>query len=220
MHRHYLGLFAAMLSVSACADSRMENLNPMTWWGGEAASGEARPADAFARGQTAGEMMGQTAPMPGAMMGQAGQVTAGERAFVIAAAQGNVAEIQAGELAQQRTTSQPVRQFAQRMIRDHTQANQQLMQIASRYGITPPSTPGPADQAAYQTLQQLSGAAFDRQYLEQQFGAHVTQHAMYETVADRAQTPDVRAYAQRTAPIIQQHIDMLRSMRPVAVSGL
>jgi putative membrane protein len=229
MHRHYLGLFAAMLSVSACADSPMGSLNPMTWWGGEAASGAARPADAFARGQTTGEMMaqttpmpgsGQATPMPGAMMGQAGQVTAGERAFVVAAAQGNVAEIRAGELARQRTTSQPVRQFAQRMINDHTRANQELMQIASRHGITPPSTPDPADQAAYQTLQQLSGTAFDRQYLEQQYGGHVTQHAMYETAADRSQTPDIRAYAQRTAPIIQQHIEMLRSMYPQAVSGL
>lgn len=214
MRRHHLGLLAVMLSVSACAsDSSMAWMNPMTWGGGsEAASGEARPADAAAS-------MGQTTSMPGATMGQMG-LSAGERAFIIAAAQGNMGEVQVSELAQQRTTSQPVRQFAQRMIRDHTQANQELMQIASRYGITPPSTPGPAEQAAYQTLQQLSGAAFDRQYLEQQFGAHVTQHAMYETVADRAQTPDVRAYAQRTAPIIQQHIDMLRSMRPAAVSGL
>jgi putative membrane protein len=129
-------------------------------------------------------------------------------------------EVQASELARDRTSSQSVRQFAQRMINDHTQANRELMQIASRYGITPPSTPGPAEQAAYQTLQQLSGAAFDRQYLDQQFGAHVTQHAMYQVAADRAQASDLRAYAQRTAPIIQQHLDQLRSMRPQAVSGL
>ena len=206
MRRHHLGLFAAMLSVSACSsDSSMAWMNPMTWGGGsEASSGAATTPSYGAYGAT----MGQTS------------LSAAEHAFIIAAAQGNMGEIQASQLAEQRTTSQSVRQFAQRMVKDHTQANQELTQIASRYGITPPSTPGPAEQAAYQTLQQLSGAAFDRQYLDQQYGAHVTQHAMYETAADRAQAPDLRAYAQRTAPIIQQHIDQLRSMRPAAVSGL
>src|SRR5438876_3769526 len=47
----------------------------------------------------------------------------GERAFVTKALEGNEAEVQLGQLAQQKSQSDDVKQFAQKMVADHTQMN-------------------------------------------------------------------------------------------------
>ena len=47
-----------------------------------------------------------------------------DQSFVSEAMQGNMAEVQLAQLAQQKSQSQDVKQFAQKMANDHTQMNQ------------------------------------------------------------------------------------------------
>ena len=44
-----------------------------------------------------------------------------------------------GQLALQKGTSPQVKQFAQRMVTDHTQANQELMQLAKTQNLDLPT---------------------------------------------------------------------------------
>ncbi|MBE9181102.1 DUF4142 domain-containing protein [Oculatella sp. LEGE 06141] len=144
----------------------------------------------------------------------AASITALDREFALMAAQGNQAEIRTSQLALQRATSDDVRAFAQQMIQEHTQANQQLQQIASQRGINLPADPGPLNTAIEQQLAQLSGEEFDRAYMEAQTNAHMRTVALFRTQIGQGQDEGLRAYASQLLPNIEQHYQMASQMTP------
>jgi putative membrane protein len=112
--------------------------------------------------------------------------------FVQRAVEKNMAEIELGRLAQGRATDPQVREFAQMMVQDHTESLSQLRQSAQRANIT--FTERLSDDAVElrQRLQGLSGAEFDREYMQAMVEAH---EEMHDLVEDRADRVDHRADA-------------------------
>src|SRR3712207_6180618 len=80
--------------------------------------------------------------------------------FAMAAAMGGMEEVEMGRLAAEKGASDEVRQFGQRMVDDHSKANQELMQIASSKGMTLPAALDAKHQADMQKVSALSGEAF------------------------------------------------------------
>jgi putative membrane protein len=93
------------------------------------------------------------------------KLTAADRQFVKKAAQGGLAEVQLGQLATEKAESPEVKQFGQRMVDDHTKANDKLKQVASDEGVTVPDKLNAKDAATKARLEKLSGKAFDRAYM-------------------------------------------------------
>ena len=84
------------------------------------------------------------------------------RHFIIVASIGNLQEASAGQLAVQKAKRADVRSFAQMMVKDHGQAEQQLLQLAKTegYNIPPAATGGiQPDPAAIAHLHQAAVAA-------------------------------------------------------------
>jgi putative membrane protein len=186
------------------------------------------PPQAGQAGQSSQQARTNVARQPGGqqtlsgttgMSGTSGmmQLSAAEQAFVIDAAQGGMAEVELGRLAESRGASAQVRDFGRMMVQQHTQANSELMAIAQRLGITPPTSLPPSAQAAQMRLQTAQGQDFDRQYVEQQAAAHLEQRALFQFAANNAQNPDLRGFAQKTLPVIERHIDQLRTISPTAM---
>src|SRR5689334_15410130 len=100
---------------------------------------------------------------PGGKMA-ANRMTA-DSTFVTKAAQGGMAEVKLGNLAKEKAESPDVKNFGQTMVTDHTKAGDELKQIASSKNITLPTDIDAKDQAKYDRLSKLSGAAFDRAYM-------------------------------------------------------
>src|SRR5581483_10268084 len=90
---------------------------------------------------------------------------AADRQFVKKAAEGGLAEVQLGQLATEKAASPEVKQFGQRMVDDHTKANEQLKQVASDEGVTIPDKLSAKDAATKARLEKLSGKAFDHAYM-------------------------------------------------------
>jgi putative membrane protein len=144
--------------------------------------------------------------------GSAAQLSAPDRNFVENAARAGLDEVQDARLAEQKATSTDVKQFASRMMSDHTQANQELMQIAATKGITAPRTATRAEERKMESLRKLSGAQFDRQYAKEQVEDHEKTVALFRKESEAGQDSELKAYAQKYLPKLQQHLQMAESL--------
>lgn len=131
--------------------------------------------------------------------------------FVNKASAGNLAEVSLGQLASQKG-SPAVQQLGQRLAQDHSKANQQLAQIAGQMGVAMASGMMPEHQATAQQLSQLSGPAFDRQYLSAMLKDHQKDIAEYERFAAQTDNQQLRQYAINQLPILRTHLQMVQSL--------
>jgi putative membrane protein len=138
-----------------------------------------------------------------------------DREFLRLAYQGNNAEIQTSRLALERSQNDDIREYAQRMITEHTRANEQLTRYATQQNIQLPSERvDPLSQAIAARLGQLSGDAFDQAYIDAQANAHLRAIALYRTQISQGQTQGLRTYASQLLPSIEQHYEMASEMLP------
>lgn len=136
-----------------------------------------------------------------------------DRQFMSKAAQGGMAEVELSRIALQRSKSNEVKQFAQRMIQDHSQANAQLSQLAQQKGVTLPKQLDAQHKQIRARLQRLSGSNFDREYMSVMNNDHVKTVALFQSATQQAQDPDVNTFANNTLPKLQGHLQMVQTMR-------
>ncbi|WP_149540250.1 DUF4142 domain-containing protein [Siccirubricoccus phaeus] len=125
--------------------------------------------------------------------------------FLMQAASGGAGEVALGQMAQRYSSNPAIQQFAAQMERDHSAVNEQLLALARSKGVTPPTALDPGRVNANRQLAQLSGPAFDQQYMLQQVQDHQLQAALYQQQALNGMDPDVKAFATRYLPVIQAH---------------
>ncbi len=92
-------------------------------------------------------------------------LSAADHRFINEAAQGGLAEVELGQLAVQKATSDDVKKFGQRMVDDHSKANDKLKELAASKGINLPQAPNAKQEAAKDRLSKLSGDQFDKAYM-------------------------------------------------------
>ena len=154
---------------------------------------------------TTGQGQSTTSPNQNAL-------SASDKQFVTEAAQGGIAEVQLGQLALRRAASNEVKQFGQRMVRDHTQANNQLKQLAAQKGITLPKDMGDQNKAVMANLSKLSGANLDRAYANHMLQDHIKDVSLFQREAKEGQDQDLKAWAAKTLPTLQEHLRLVRSI--------
>ena len=138
------------------------------------------------------------------------QVAQEDRDFAAEAAQGGLMEVRLGELAQQQAKSTEVKDFGQRMVDDHGQANDKLTQIAEQKGIELPQDLSEDAQATYEELQQKSGAEFDESYMDGMVGDHEDAVAAFEDYVENAKDPELRSFAEETLPTLKEHLEQAK----------
>ncbi len=125
----------------------------------------------------------------------------------------NMSEIALAKLAQSKTSDEKVRNFAQRMIDDHSKAQEQLQALAQTKGVQLPTAPDAKHQALEKKFNALSGQEFDRQYMQQAgMRAHRQAHNLLERISTRAQSPELKTLAADMLPTIDQHTQMAQQM--------
>ena len=152
-----------------------------------------------------------TGPGPGAMPAAAVQ-TVSDSDFAKDAAQGGMAEVKLGQLAQDKGTSDAVKEFGKRMVDDHSAANDKLKSIAQQESVNLPTNLNKKDRATYDKLSKLSGDAFDRAYARDMVKDHQDDIAAFRQEASNGQDPQIKSFASDTLPTLQDHLKMAREM--------
>ncbi len=132
--------------------------------------------------------------------------------FARGAASGGVAEIQLGRLASERGSSDVVKAFAERMVVQHGAAADQLQAVAQRENITLPARLTSHEHQAYDQLAHLRGSAFDRAYAQHMVELHEKDLNDFQSEANLGNDQNMRAFADQTLPMIQEHLNQAREM--------
>ena len=136
-----------------------------------------------------------------------------DAAFAMKAAQGGLAEVQFGQLATQKASNPDVKAFGQRMVDDHTKANDKLKTVAQGENMTFPESLGGKEQAEYTKLQGLSGPSFDREYVKCMVKDHEEDVKEFQKEADSGKDPQIKSFASETLPILQDHLSSIKNIQ-------
>ncbi len=126
---------------------------------------------------------------------------------MVEAAQGGMAEVELGKIALEKASSNIVKEYARRMVVEHTQANNELQALALQKGVTLPMAIGEKNEKLKQDLLELSNTKFDEEYMEEAgIKSHEDQAKLFERQVERGQDPDVKNFAAKTLPVVQKHL--------------
>ena len=139
-------------------------------------------------------------------------VSAADKKFMMEAATGGMMEVELGRIAAQQGSSDAVKQFGQRMVDDHSKANEELMQLASTKGVTLPTELDAKHKSEVAKLSKMTGANFDRAYSKMMLSDHVKDVAEFEKQSTKANDADLKAFTAKTLPTLQEHLQMAKSL--------
>jgi len=154
------------------------------------------------------------------------EMDSGDTEFVRKMSSGSVAEMELGELAQDRASSQEVKDFAKMMVEEHRKAYDELKQVARLSSSSISNEMDAEHEALEDRLSGLKGAEFDRAYMEAMVEDHEKTADDLKRHAGSTVDADLKAWVQRTLPTVQEHLsrarailDRLRGGRPGATTG-
>ncbi|BAN22606.1 putative uncharacterized protein [Caballeronia insecticola] len=138
------------------------------------------------------------------------KLSAADQQFLQDAGQAGATEIAASKLALTHASGRQVKEFAQRMVADHTKLARNLDVIAKRHGITAAPT---ADSAVIGSLENLQGAEFDKAYIEKvAVDGHQKAVALFKKESESGNDTALKAAATKALPVISHHYAMAQQL--------
>jgi putative membrane protein len=150
---------------------------------------------------------------------QATKLAKDESTFVKEAAEGGMMEVQLGKLAQEKAADDKVKQFGKRMEQDHSKANKELKKIASDKGVELSTELDKKHKTKVDKLTKLSGADFDKQYMDDMVSDHKEDIKKFQRVADKGKDSDLKQFASQTLPTLKEHLQLAQSTAQQVKSG-
>ena len=146
------------------------------------------------------------AVMIAAVSSAAAQGVGGDPAFVTKIGGVSMGEVELGVLALDKASSRDVKGFAERMIDEHRKSGAELKAIATRKNLAWPTGPSADGKALKDRLSKLSGAAFDRAYIDAMVSGHTEVLAVMKFEAKAGADPELKAFASKATSTVQAHL--------------
>ncbi len=132
--------------------------------------------------------------------------------FAAEAAGGGITEIELGKLAIKKGGDIKIKNFGAMMVKDHRKANSKLMALAKTKNINLPTAPGGDDQKTIDKLSEKSGRDFDKAYVTDMIADHKKDIIVFENASKHCFDPDIKAFAAKTLPVLQNHLDAITAV--------
>lgn len=148
----------------------------------------------------------------GASGGTLSAAAPADKQFAADAGMAGLAEVQMGNLALQKARSADVKAFAQRMVSDHSKANEELQQLVTAKGLALPAELAGDHKAGLEHLTSMSGAEFDKTYMQHMVSDHQKAVTLFQNGANTLQDADIKGYATKNLPILQEHLRLAQQV--------
>jgi putative membrane protein len=145
-------------------------------------------------------------------MGNTNMASPADKMFLKDALQGSMAEVQLGQLALSKSSNDQVKQFAQKMIDDHTKLIQQTKPVAAQNDVQIPNGPDKKSKAVMAKLQALSGDAFDQAYIKDMLKDHKMDDSDFKTEVSSGQSQQVKDLAAKGDAVVEHHLQMVEQI--------
>jgi putative membrane protein len=155
------------------------------------------------------------AQAPASQSGSTAKAAAGSQpssqdtTFVQQAAAAGKMEVEHGKIAASQASNAQVKAFGNKLVKDHTAANNQLMAIAKRHNIDTTAAPA-GDAPAWKSL---TGAAFDRAFIDAQVKSHQDAIALFEKEAQGGTDKEIKQFASRQLPALRTHLKQAQDLQ-------
>jgi putative membrane protein len=162
-------------------------------------------------------LSGAQTPAPVASGSAAATLSKADQKAVVDMAMSNMAEVATGKMAVAKSQNPQVKAFAQKMIDDHTTAQNDVTTLAQAKGVTLPTDLDATHKAMAAMLDKLSGDAFDKAYMKNAgVSDHTKTHNKLAKAASAAKDPDVKAAATKMMPVVDQHLQLAKDQAATA----
>ncbi|HEY2784634.1 MAG TPA: DUF4142 domain-containing protein [Fimbriiglobus sp.] len=135
------------------------------------------------------------------------------KTFVEKAAGGGMAEVEMAKAAQTQAQNAAVKKFADRMVKDHTAINEELKTIAAGIPVTVPERLSDKCRDEIAAMQKLTGAAFDKAYMEQQVKAHQEAVDCFKKAGKEVSNMRLKEFIIKTLPTLEDHLKRAKKVR-------
>lgn len=136
------------------------------------------------------------------------QLDRADRKFLENAALDGLKEVETGRAVASKAQDPAVKAFADRMVKDHGDANKKLMDLAQTKGIAAPSDLRKSDRSEIDKMARMDAAKLERAYMKDQVKDHKKDVKEFEREAKNAKDADVKKFASDTLPTLQEHLQM------------
>jgi len=134
-------------------------------------------------------------------------------------AQANLNEIEGGKAAASKAQSPEVKQFAQKMVDDHTQMLNDLKSLAQQKGVSLPDSASIKDMAQMKLMERSSGAEFDKKYMDEMVKDHQKDAKDVQDLVGKAKDPDFKAAVQKASTKINEHLELAQRIASSSAAG-
>jgi putative membrane protein len=132
--------------------------------------------------------------------------------FVMKAASSGMAEVAIGKVGQEKAKDAEVKKFADRVVTDHTKANEQLIRIAKDAGITVPDKPDAMHEEKVKKFQSASGGDFDKDFIHHMVESHTKGVELFTKASKELKNEQLRSFAEKTLPTLKEHLEIAKRL--------
>ncbi|HET6576492.1 MAG TPA: DUF4142 domain-containing protein [Fimbriiglobus sp.] len=133
--------------------------------------------------------------------------------FVKKAASCGLAAVEMAKIAKTRATDPDVKRFAEKIVTEHTKANEELSKIAKAANIPVPTRPGAEEQRHVDMIRDYKGADFDRVFVKHMIDGHEMGVKLFTKATKELKNEKLQDFAEKTLPALKDHLDMAKKIQ-------
>lgn len=135
-----------------------------------------------------------------------------DKDFLVSASLGGKTEVILGDMATQKGLRNDVKEFGKRMVKDHTEINNDLNTLTVQKGLTLPAGLGAEHQMKVDKLKGLTGQEFDAAYISEMLKDHQLDAQKFKTESATTKDADIKTFVDKTIPIVDAHLKRILTM--------
>jgi len=121
-------------------------------------------------------------------------------------------EVELGKIAQEKATNPRIKEFGAMMVKDHSDANEQLKSLAQQKNITLPANVSDKQQKDIDDLNKKTGKDFDKAYMNMMLDDHKKDIKKFEKAGNNLKDAEIKSFAMSALPTLQKHLDSARAI--------